>query len=113
MKLEERLEELRGQARKYAKAEADRTKLGHYRKILMARLMKEAQADGETTVAGQERDARTRPEYKELIDALHTATEIAEENLWLLRIAMRGSSLYQTEQATIREEMRQYGAKEA
>lgn len=112
-KIEKRLHELRQQAAAYSKAEADRTKLNHYRKIVLAELMKEAQAKGIDTVAGQDRDARTQPRYKELIDNLHTATHIAEENLWLLRIAMRGSSLWQSEQATLRAELQAYGVKEA
>ena len=77
-------------------------------------LMKIAERElGISAVNAQEREARTHPEYLELLDGLRTATQIAEENKWLLNIAMRGSSLYQTQQATRRAEMTAYASKDS
>ena len=77
-------------------------------------LMKVAERElGLTTVNAQEREARTSPEYLELLDGLKEATQIAEENKWLLQIAMRGSSLYQTQQATRRAEIAAYGSQDS
>ena len=107
-KLEERLQELRDQATEYSVAEAERSYLENYRHSKLAILMKEAEVLGIKTCAAQEREARAHPEYLELLMNLKTATEIAERNQWHLRIAMRGSSLYQTEQATRRAEIKAY-----
>lgn len=107
--VEKRLHELREQAKVYAKAEAERTYLEHFRHSKLAILMKEVQANtGLTTVSAQEREARSDPEYIKILEALRDATEIAEREGWLLRIAMRGSSLYQTAEATKRAELQGY-----
>ncbi len=111
--IEARLHELREQAKLYAKAEADRTYLEHFRKSKLAMLMKDAQVMGHETVAAQEREARTQPEYLELLEGLREATRIAEENHWLLKIAMRGSSLWQSQQANQRAEFSTYQTKPA
>ena len=99
------MQELREQAVEYSIAEAERSYLENFRHSKLAILMKDAEKDGIKTCAAQEREARAHPEYLQLLDDLKTATEIAEKNKWLLRIAMRGSSLYQTEQATRRAEL--------
>jgi len=112
--LEARLDELRQQARAFAKAEAERTYLENFKKSKLAMLMKIAERElGISAVNAQEREARTHPEYLELLDGLRTATEIAEENKWLLNIAMRGSSLYQTQQATKRAEIQAYNTRDS
>ena len=112
-KLEARLEELRAQAVNYSEAEAQRTYLNHFRKSKLAILMQEAEGRGVKAISAQERDARAHPDYIQLLEALRTATEVAEKNSWLLRIAMRGSSLYQTQQATLRAEIAAYNTKTA
>jgi hypothetical protein len=109
--LEARLHELRRQAGEFANAEADRVYLNHYRKSKLAMLMKDREVAGVSTVAAQERDARANPEYLELLEGLREATKVAEKNKWLLNIAMRGSSLYQTEEATKRAEIAAYNSK--
>ena len=112
--LEARLHELRLQAKAYAKAEADRIYIENFKKSKLAMLMKVAERElGLTAVNSQEREARTNPEYLELLEGLREATQIAEENKWLLQIAMRGSSLYQTQQATRRVEIAAYGTKDS
>ena len=112
--LEARLQELRDQAVLFAQAEAERTYLEHYRHSKLAILMKEAEIEkGLSAVNAQEREARAHPEYIQLLEDLKTATEIAEKNKWFLNIAMRGSSLYQTQEATKRAEMQGYNSKES
>jgi hypothetical protein len=110
--LERRLHELREQAKVYAKAQADRIYLEHFRKSQLAILMKKYQRDlGIDTVNAQEREARSDPDYLQVLDALREATEVAEREGWLLRIAMRGSSLYQTMEASKRAEISAYNSK--
>ena len=109
--LEARLHELREQAAIYSEAEAQRSYLNHFRKSKLAMLMKDAEVKGFSTVAAQEREARAHPEYLQLLEGLREATKVAEKNRWLLNIAMRGSSLYQTQQATLRAEMQAYNSK--
>ena len=112
--LEARLQELRDQAKAFAKAEADRVYIENFKKSKLAMLMKDAEKTlGISAVNAQEREARTNPEYLELLEGLREATAIAEENKWLLQIAMRGSSLYQTQQATRRAEMTAYASKDS
>jgi len=112
-KLEVRMQELREQALDYSEAEAQRTYLNHFRKSKLAILMKDAEVRGISVISAQERDARAHPEYLELLLGLREATKLAEKNKWLLNIAMRGSSLYQTQQATLRAEIAAYNTKGA
>src|SRR5210317_1523616 len=108
--VEERLTELREQAKLYADAEAERTYLENFRHSKLAILMKELDQNQFSTVAAQEREARANPEYLQLLEGLKEATRIAEYNKWLLQIAMRGSSLYQTQEATKRAELKAYNS---
>ena len=71
--LEQRFEELHKLSRDYAQAAADKAHIEEYRKVRKAELMKQAERDGITTVAKQERDAYASPEYAELLDNLRTA----------------------------------------
>ena len=107
-RLERRLTELRDQATQYAEAEAKRGYLENFKHSKLAILMKEAEVSGIKTVAAQEREARAHPDYLQILDALKHATETAEKNKWLLRIALQGSSLYQTQQANLRAEVKAY-----
>lgn len=107
--IERRLQELRELAGKYAKAEATRCHLEEFKKSKLAILMKAAERDGYQTAAAQEREARAHPQYIELLDGLKAATEQAEEARWLLKIAETGASLYQTQQANKRAEIKAYG----
>jgi hypothetical protein len=106
--LEKRLQELRDQADRYAKAQADRIYLNHYRKSKLAMLMADFAKQGLETVNAQEREARHHPDYLAVLENLREATEIAEREGWHLRIAMQGSSLYQTMEATKRAEITAY-----
>lgn len=108
--LEKRLQDLRDQAKLYADAEAERTYLENFRHSKLAMLMKELDQNKYSTVAAQEREARAHPEYLELLHGLKEATRIAEYNKWLLNIAMRGSSLWQSQEATKRAEIQAYNS---
>lgn len=107
--IEKRLQELRDIASKYAKAEAQRSHLDEFKKSKLAILMSEAERNGITTVAAQEREARAHSDYLALLDGLKTATEEAERLYWELQIARMGAGLWQTEQANMRSERRAYG----
>ena len=85
--LEERLNELRELAGQYAKAEAERTYLTHFRQVKLAVLMKQCSIvkSGQhhlyPTTAAQEREARADPLYDEILQGLKAATEEAERPL--------------------------------
>lgn len=107
--LEKRLQELRDQADRYAKAKAEMVYLDHYRKAKLAMLMKQVAVEQRIeTVNAQEREALCHPEYIQILEGLRAATEIAEREGWHLRIAMQGSSLWQTQEATKRAEIQAY-----
>lgn len=106
--IEARLHELRELARHYAKAEAERSYLEHFRKSKLALLMKDAELNGIATVNAQERDARCHPEYLELLRGLQIATEAAERAKWELQIARLGADVWRTQQANRRTEIETY-----
>ena len=108
--IEKRLHELRLLAGEYAKAQSDREYLENFRHSKLAILMKEADRNGYSTAAAQEREARANPEYLSLLDGLKVATEKAERCKWELKIAEMGAGLWQTAQANKRAEMKGYGA---
>lgn len=104
---EERLHELREKAAEYARAEAQRDYLSHYRKSKLAMLMKTYEKDHKTTAA-QEREARADPKYIELLEGLREATETAERLKWELNIARDAIGIWRTRQANKRTEMEGY-----
>jgi len=107
--LERRLTELREQAKIYAKAKSEQVYLEHFRKSKLAILMKQlAKEQRLETVNAQEREALAHPDYLQVLEGLREATEIAEREGWLLKIAMQGSSLWQTQEATKRAEIAAY-----
>jgi hypothetical protein len=105
--VEQRLHELRELAKKYAKAKAECTYLNEFRKSKLAILMKKASAYHDTNAA-QDREARSDPEYLELLKGLRVATEESEKLRWELEIAKMGAELWRTEQSTKRAEMQGY-----
>jgi hypothetical protein len=77
-------------------------------KAVVAALMKESEANGVTSVAAQERDARASPEYQEHLAAVYKTRmelEIARTELEALRMLFSGR---QTINANERAEMRAY-----
>lgn len=109
MNTEQRLHELRQKAAEFAKAEAERSYLDHYRKSKLAILMKAYEIDHKTTTA-QEREARADPEYIELLKGLRVATETAERLKWELKISQMGVDIWRTKQANNRKEREGYNA---
>ena len=103
-KLERKFEALDDLARDFAKAEAERSYLDHFRHSLIAKLMKQVLSIDPkiNTLAGQEREARAHPDYIALLKGLKVATEEAEKCRWLLKNAHVRASIYQTRQANKR-----------
>lgn len=89
--------------KRFAKAKAERVYLEEYRKSLKAILMKRTI---ETTVAAQEREAYSDPEYLTLIEGIKEATEIEEKLRWDLIGAQARVEIWRTEQANNRAEGR-------
>ena len=75
---EEKQHEIREKWAKYAKAKAEHAYLEHYRKSLTAILQKEAMKSGHTSVAAQEREARSSDRYLEVLEGIKVAVEQEE-----------------------------------
>lgn len=108
--IERRLVELRETADRFAKAFAQREYIDEFKKSKLALLMKDAERQGFTTSAAQEREARAHPEYIGLIEGLRDATETAESLRWKLKIAEIGADVWRSQEATKRAERKGYGA---
>lgn len=108
--IERRMAELRDLAGKFAKAYATREHLDEFKKSKLAILMKQAEREGATTAAAQEREARANPQYLELLDGLKDAVEQSESLRWQLKIAEIGAEVWRTREANRRAEKRGYGA---
>ena len=87
--------------KKFAKAKSERVYLEEYRKSLKAILMKRTI---ETSVAAQEREAYSDPEYLQLLQGIKEATEIEEKLRWDLIGAQARVEIWRTEQANNRAE---------
>ena len=88
-------------AKKFAKAKAERCYLEEYRKSLKAILMKRSM---ESAVNAQEREAYSDPEYLQLLLGLREAVEIEEKLRWDLIGAQARVEIWRTEQANLRAE---------
>jgi hypothetical protein len=88
-------------APKYAKAKAERVYLEEFRKSKKALLMKAADQD-RLSLAGQERDAYSHPEYVALLEGLKVAVEIEEKLRWDLIAAQARVEIWRTESANNR-----------
>jgi hypothetical protein len=109
--IESRMKDLRETAKKYAQAYAQKEYLDEFKKSKLAILMKNAERDGFTTAAAQEREARAHPDYLALLDGLKVAIESSESLRWELKIAEIGAEIWRTKQSTKRAEMMGYGNK--
>jgi hypothetical protein len=79
-------------------------------KAVVAALMKESEANGVTSVAAQERDARASPEYQDHLAAVYKTRmelEIARTELEAMRMRFSGA---QTIKANERAEIRAYSS---
>lgn len=108
--LEKRLAYWRKTSGQYAKAEANRVRLDHWRKVVLAEQMVAAEKEGYKTTASQEREARNSGQYREAIEALAEATEEALRLGDEARMARLWSEAWRTERADERGERRAYGA---
>jgi len=87
----------------YAKAKSERVYLEEFKKSLKAILMKRT---NESSIAAQEREAYSHPEYLELLEGIKVATEIEEKLRWDLIAAQARIEIWRTEQANHRAEGR-------
>lgn len=88
-------------AKKFAKAKAERVYLEEYRKSLKAILMKRSM---EQAIGAQEREAYAHDEYVELLKGLKEAVEVEEKLRWDLIGAQARVEVWRTEQANNRAE---------
>jgi hypothetical protein len=88
-------------AKKFAKAKAERTYIEHYRKSLKGILMKRSM---ETAIGAQEREAYAHPEMVQLLEGLRAAVEIEEKLKWDITAAEMRVEIWRTEQANNRAE---------
>jgi hypothetical protein len=89
-------------AKLFAKAKSERVYLEEFRKSKKAMLMQEAFFAGVDTMAGQERDAYARAEYKELLEGLKVAVETEETLKFQLIGAQLRVDIWRTNQANNR-----------
>jgi hypothetical protein len=86
-------------AKKFAKAKAERVYLEEFRKSKKALLM---QASTESTSAAQERDAYAHEEYRQLLEGLKQAVEIEEQLRWTLIAAQARIEIWRSQEASNR-----------
>lgn len=110
MDMEELLEQYRTLAEKYAPAKATREYIDEYKKSLLALLMKDAERHGASSNAAQERDARARGEYLEILDKLRLAVEEEEKLRFHLKATEIQFETWRTRSANERFERKAYGA---
>jgi len=102
--IEKVLNYMRDHATKYAQAKANRVYLEEFRKTLKSKQMIQAQKDGVSALAAQERDAYASPEYETLLDGLKVAVEEEEALRWMLIAAQAKVEVWRSMQATNRAE---------
>jgi hypothetical protein len=90
-------------AKKFAKAKAERVYLEEFRKSQKAILMKRSM---ENAIGAQEREAYAHPEYLVLLAGIKEATEVEEKLKWDLIAAQARIDIWRTEQANNRTEGR-------
>ena len=92
-------------AKKFAKAKAERVYLEEYRKSLKAMCMKKSLADGKAkSAAAAEMEAYADESYIEFLKGLEAATHKEEELRWDLIGAQARVEIWRTEQANNRAE---------
>lgn len=108
--MEHLLHQYRTLAEKYAPAKATREYIDEYKKSLLALLMKDAERQGVSTAAGQEREARARGEYLGLLDQLKAAIHEEEKLRYHMKAVEIEIEMWRTQSANERVERRAYGA---
>lgn len=98
------LDFIRDNAAAYAQAKADRVYLEEYRKTKKALCMKNAEVEGITTAAAQEREAYADPEYIEILEGLREAVKQEETLRWMIVAAQAKIEVWRTIEANRRAE---------
>lgn len=86
-------------ARKAAKARAERAYVEEYRKTVKAQLMKE---HANEPLGAQERDAYADPRYIQHLEAIKEAVEADEYNRWMMAAAEAKIEAWRSQQANQR-----------
>jgi len=110
MDIEQLITQYREIAEKYAPARAKREYIEEYKKSLLSLLMKDAERNGATSAAAQERDGRARGEYLELLDGLREAVFEEEKLRYHMKATEIEIEVWRTREASARAERRMYGA---
>lgn len=97
--------EILKKSEEFAKYKSKRVSLEDYKKILKARLMKEALAAGVSSNQAQEREAYAHPQYEETIDGLEFATRKETELYWELKLFDIEVQVWRTQQANKRNDI--------
>lgn len=100
-----RFAELDRLSSQFAEAQAQAEYLEEFKKSKLAMLMKEAEKQGFTTSAAQEREARVNPDYIQVLEGLRSATENAIKAKWALKRFEMEFEAWRSKQATMRAEM--------
>lgn len=100
------LDFLRDNAKSMAQAKANRVYMEEARKSMKAVKMKEAEKNGATSAAIQEREAYASDDYVKHLEALKIAVEDEERMRWLMIAAQARVTAWQTIEATRRLEMK-------
>lgn len=80
----DRFSEIREVVRKYAYMKAKRKRMEEYKKILLVFLMKEIAAENKLSIVEQEKLAKKRPEYKQLLVEIRNTLVAETDFLWEL-----------------------------
>jgi len=89
---------IKGNAKKYAKAKAERIYLQEFRKSKKAILVSTQKG----TVQEKESYAYSHQEYLEFLDGYRAAIEEEEEIMWMIRAAQAKIEIWRTQQANNR-----------
>jgi len=93
---------IRENAKLYAKAKAQRLYLDEFKKSKRALLMQQAERNGHTTSAAQEREAYANPEYADLLEGLRVAVETEERIRWEMVSAELTVDVWRTQESSKR-----------
>jgi hypothetical protein len=86
-------------AKRLAKAKAERIYVEEYRKTIKARLMK---ASGVESIGAQEREAYAHPDYERHLEAIRDAVEVEERLRWLMVAAQARTEVWRSQEASNR-----------
>jgi predicted nucleotidyltransferase len=99
---ENKKKEMLEKANNLAVYKSQRISYEHYRKVLKARLMKKAMANGVTAVQAQEREAYASIDYEQIINAIQVAVEQETKLWWELHMFENEIQVWRTQQANER-----------